>query len=75
MRNHGFGHTHKKAIQDFPNFLMPSFIDLNLLLCGVFLEKKFFLITGYEFPIAFSHQKICNPKFPHLELFLFNFSI
>jgi hypothetical protein len=75
MHNHGIRHTHRKPIQDFPSFFMPSFINLNLLLCGVFWERRFFLIISYELPIAFPYQKIHNPKFPHLELFLFNFSI
>jgi hypothetical protein len=75
MHNHGIGQTHRKPIQDFPSFLMPNFIGLNLLLCRVFWGKKFFLITSYELPITFSHQEIRNIKFPHLELFLFNFSI
>jgi hypothetical protein len=46
---------------------MPSFIGLNLLLCGVFWERRFFLITSYEFQVAFPHQEIHNPKFPPLE--------
>jgi hypothetical protein len=66
MHNHQIGHTHKKLIQDFLKFLMPSFVALNLLLCGVFWEKKFFLITSYELPITFPHQKIHNPKYSTL---------
>jgi hypothetical protein len=68
MHNHGIEHTHKKSIQDFPYFFMPSFIGSNLLLCGVLWEKRFFLITNYDFPIAFPHQEIHNLKFPHLEI-------
>jgi hypothetical protein len=49
---------------------MLSFIGLNLLLCGVFWERRFFRITSYEFPIAFPHQEIHNPKFSHLEIVL-----
>jgi hypothetical protein len=52
---------------------MPSFIGLNLLLCGVFWEKRLFLITNYELPIAFPHQKIHDPKFPLLEIVLILF--
>ncbi len=52
---------------------MPSFIGLNLLLCGVFLETRFFFITNYELPITFLHQEIHNPKFPHLEIVLVQF--
>jgi hypothetical protein len=40
---------------------------LNLLLCEVFWERRFYIITSYEFPITFPHQKIHNPKFSHLE--------
>jgi len=47
---------------------MLSFIGFNFLLCGVLWERMFFLITSYEFPVAFPHQKIHNPKFPHLEI-------
>jgi hypothetical protein len=70
MHNHGIGHIHRKLIQDFPYFFMLSFIGLNLLLCGVFWERRFFRITSYEFPIAFPHQEIHNPKFSHLEIVL-----
>jgi len=28
------------------------------------------LITSYEFPVAFPHQEIHNPKFPHMEIVL-----
>jgi len=52
---------------------MPSFVGLNLLLCGVFWERRFFLITSYEFPVAFPHQEIHNPKFSHLEIVLVEF--
>jgi hypothetical protein len=45
---------------------MPSFIGLNLLLCGVFWERRFCIITSYEFPIAFPHQEIHNLKFSTL---------
>jgi hypothetical protein len=34
-----------------------------LLLLGVFWEKRFFLIIGYELPIAFPHKKIHNFNF------------
>jgi hypothetical protein len=68
MHNHQIEHTHKKLIQDFPNFFMPSFVGLNLLLCGGFFERRFFFITIYELPLAFPHQKIHNLKFPHLEI-------
>jgi hypothetical protein len=57
---------------------MLSFISLNLLLCGVFWEMRFFLITNYELPIAFPHQEIHNPKFPHLEIifvYFFNYNL
>jgi len=67
MHNHKIGHNHIKSIQHFHCFFMPSFISLNLLLCGVFWDKRFFLITSYELPITFPHQKFHNPKFPHLE--------
>jgi hypothetical protein len=68
MHNHGIRHIYKKLIQDYPNFLMPSFISLDLLLCGVFWEKRFFFITNYELSITFRHKKIHNPKFSHLEI-------
>jgi hypothetical protein len=58
-----------KPIQDFPYFFMPSFIGLNLL-CVVFWERRFFLITNYEFLITFPYQESHNPKFPHLEIVL-----
>jgi len=64
--------THRKPIQDFPSFLMPSFIHLDLLLCGVFWEKRFFLITSYEILITFPHQKIHNPKFSKLQNFFWS---
>jgi hypothetical protein len=60
-------HSQKTNIR-FYFFFMPSFIGLNLLLCGVFWEKRLFLITNYEFPVTFPHQEIHNPKFPHLKI-------
>jgi hypothetical protein len=66
MHNHGIRHTHRKLIQDFLCFFMPSFIGLNLLLCGVFWERRFCFITSYELPITFPHQEIHNPKFSTL---------
>ncbi len=68
MHNDLIGHIHKKPIQDFPSFLMRSFVGLNLLLCGDFWERRFFLTTSYERLITFPHQKNHNPKFPHLEI-------
>ncbi len=73
MHNHGIRNIHRKLIQDFPCFFMPSFIGLNLLLCGVFWERRFCLIANYELPITFPHQEIHNLSY--LILFLSNFSI
>jgi len=35
-----------------------------------FLGEEVCLITSYELPITFPHQKIHNPKIPHLEIVL-----
>ncbi len=75
MHNHGIGHTHRKPIQDCPCFFMPSFIGLNLLLCGVFLERRFCLITSYELPITFPIKKFIILNFHTWKLILSNFSI
>ncbi len=73
--NHGIKHIHKKPIQDFPNFFMLSFTDLNLLLCGVFWDRRFFLTTSFKLPIAFPIKKFIILNFHTWKLFLFNFSI
>jgi hypothetical protein len=75
MHNHGIGHLHKKPIQDFAYFFMPCFIGLNLLLCGVFWERRFFLITNYELPITFPINKFIILNFHTWKLFLSDFSI
>jgi hypothetical protein len=75
MHNPGIEQTHRKLIQDFPCFFILSFISLNLLLCGVFWEKRFFLNTSYEFPVAFPIKKFIILNFHTWKLFLSSFSI
>ncbi len=65
----------KSQYKTFYSFLMPNFIGLNLLFCGVFKDKRFFFITSYELPIAFPHEKFIILNFHNWKLFLFNFSI
>jgi hypothetical protein len=67
--------THWKPIQNFPNFFMPSFFGLNLLLCGVFQERGSFFTNAYELPIAFPHQKIIIQNFQTWKVFSSNFLI
>jgi hypothetical protein len=47
-----------------------KFYWLEFVVVWGFWERRFFLITSYEFPITFAHQEIHNPKFPHLEIVL-----
>jgi hypothetical protein len=75
MHNHGIRHTHRKPIQDFICFFMPSFIGLSLLLRGVFWEKRFCFITSYELPITSPIKKFIILNFHTWKLFLSNFSI
>jgi hypothetical protein len=50
-------------------------LGLNLLLCEVFWERRLFLITSYEFPVAFPHQEVQILNFHIWKLFLSSFSI
>jgi hypothetical protein len=52
-----------------------KFYWLKFVVVWGFWERRFFLITGYEFLVAFPHQEIHNPKFAHLEIILVSFSI
>jgi len=64
--------THsQKANTKLSLFFHAKFYWLEFCCCvGFFWEKRFFLIISYEFLIAFPHQEIHNPKFPHLEIVL-----
>jgi hypothetical protein len=68
MHNHEIKHS-QKANTKFSLLFHAKFYWLEFLVVWGFLGEKVFLITSYELPIAFPHQKIHNPKFPHLEYY------